>query len=104
MAIDNPVDAVEAQYVKESPGAPLGLVLLPFELELPQLAPLLEFVKLIGDRFVRVDRSGYPAHYSEAAHVININDVHAVERKVVKIYPILAVGVTLQVQLASCVL
>ena len=44
---------------------------------------------------------GYPAHHSEAAHVINIHDVHAVKRKVFKIYPILAVGMTLQVELAS---
>ena len=42
----------------------------------------------------------YPAHHPKAARVINIHDVHAVERKVFKIYPILAVGVTLQVQLA----
>ena len=38
---------------------------------------------------------GYPAHYSEASYVININDVHAVKREVFKIYPIFAVGMTL---------
>ena len=44
---------------------------------------------------------GYPAHHSEASHVININDLHAVKRKVFKIYPIFAIGMTLQVEFAS---
>src|SRR5450631_3893372 len=43
----------------------------------------------------------YPAHYSETAHVVNINHIHAIKRKVFKIYPILAVGVTCQVELAN---
>jgi len=37
---------------------------------------------------------GYPAHHSEAAHVINVQHIHAIEREVFKIYPILAVGTT----------
>ena len=42
-----------------------------------------------------------PAHHSEAANVINVHHVQAVKRKVLKINPILAVGVTRQVELAS---
>jgi hypothetical protein len=38
---------------------------------------------------------GYPAHHAEASNVINVNDVHSVERKIFKIYPIFAVGMTL---------
>lgn len=50
MAIDNPIDAFEAQY-KESGDFPLELILLPTELALPHVAPLLKFVKLITERF-----------------------------------------------------
>jgi predicted ArsR family transcriptional regulator len=48
MAIDNPIDAAEAQF-KESEQFPLDLVSLPFELGVPHLAFLLKFVKLIKD-------------------------------------------------------
>jgi hypothetical protein len=56
MAIDNPIDAVESQY-KQSPEAPLGLVLLPAELALPHVAPLLKFVELIRDHFSSRERT-----------------------------------------------
>jgi hypothetical protein len=46
-------------------------------------------------------RGRNPAHDPEAAHVIDVRNVHAVERKVFKIYPILAVGMTYEVELAT---
>jgi hypothetical protein len=55
MAIDNPIDAVESQY-KESPDAPLDLVLLAAELALPHAAPLLKFVGLIRGHFSARER------------------------------------------------
>jgi hypothetical protein len=43
-------------------------------------------------------QSRNPPHYPEAAHVIDIHNVHAVEGKVFKVHPVFAVGVPLQVQ------
>jgi len=49
--------------------------------------------KRVG-RTVLIFRSRYPAHHSEAAHVIDVDYVHAVKGKVFEIHPILAIGVT----------
>jgi hypothetical protein len=50
MAIDNPIDAVEAQYT-ESAANPLGLVLLPFKIAFPYASPALDFAQLIAEHF-----------------------------------------------------
>ncbi len=45
-----------------------------------------------------VIRCRHPAHHSEAAHVVNIHHIEAVKREVVEVHPILAVGITRQVE------
>ena len=51
----------------------------------------------VGLRTV-IFRGRYPAHHPEAAHIVNVHHVHPVERKVVKVHPVFAVGITGQVE------
>jgi hypothetical protein len=40
----------------------------------------------------------YPAHYPEAAYVVNVQHFHSIKGKVIEVYPVPAVGVALQVK------
>jgi hypothetical protein len=42
-----------------------------------------------------------PTHHPEAANVIDVHHVHAVKRKVLEIHPILAVGITFEIEITS---
>src|SRR5579862_182735 len=49
---------------------------------------------------VDVIRSRDPAHDAEAADVVNVDSVHPVEREIVKVDPVLAVLVAVEIELA----
>ena len=40
-------------------------------------------------------------HHTEAANVIDVHHIHAVERKILEIHPIFAVGITFEIEIAS---
>jgi hypothetical protein len=50
MAIDDPVDAVEAHYKRPEEG-PVSLVLFGCKLALPHASPLFDILSLLKDRF-----------------------------------------------------